>query len=115
MADTSAAMTDTSTAMTDTTMAAAAGDTSASATADGAVAIKDFSFTPKDITVKVGTAVTWTNGDDFAHSIESGDGSFDSEKLDSGATFSHTFDTAGTFKYRCGIHNSMTGSVVVEP
>ena len=31
------------------------------------VKIDNFSFTPATITVKVGTQITWTNGDDIPH------------------------------------------------
>ncbi|HEY8093197.1 MAG TPA: cupredoxin family copper-binding protein [Acidimicrobiales bacterium] len=80
---------------------------------DGAVSIKDFAFSPGDATVAVGTAVTWTNNDSATHRIKSGDGSFDSEDLKNGSTFEHTFDTAGTFEYVCGIHPSMKGTITV--
>jgi plastocyanin len=77
------------------------------------VSIKDFMFDPGGVTVAKGTTVTWTNGDDFAHSVVADDDSFMSEDLDQGATFSQTFDKAGEFSYICGIHNSMTGTVTV--
>jgi len=78
------------------------------------VAIKDFMFKPQAIAVKAGTEVTWTNGDDFAHTVKSEDGSFDSSDIAPAKTFSHRFDAAGTYKYFCNIHNSMTGSVTVS-
>jgi plastocyanin len=28
-------------------------------------------------------------------------------------TFTHRFDTPGTYPYFCGVHNSMTGTVIV--
>ena len=80
-----------------------------------AVAIRDFAFDPPMITVKAGATVTWTNGDSFAHSVKSADGSFVSQDLQSGQTYSTGFAAPGTFPYVCGIHNSMTGTVVVEP
>jgi plastocyanin len=85
----------------------------APAAGPGAVTIKDFSFDPGDLTVAKGTKVTWTNDDSPTHRIKSGDGSFDSEDLKNGATFEHTFDTAGTFDYICGIHPSMKGKITV--
>jgi plastocyanin len=81
----------------------------------GTVSIRDFTFTPKAITVKAGETVTWQNNDGFAHTATATDKSvFDSGNLDEGATFEHTFDTPGTFEYACSIHGQMTGSVVVE-
>ena len=57
---------------------------------------------------------TWTNRDGTAHSVKSDDGSFVSQDLDPGQTFTATFKTPGTFAYVCGIHSSMTGTVVVQ-
>jgi plastocyanin len=99
----------------DTNTVAAATTVAPPAGAATAVAIKDFAFSPQAVTVKVGSAVTWTNGDGFAHSVKSGDGSFVSENIEQGQSYSATFATPGTFAYICGIHNSMTGTVVVEP
>ena len=79
------------------------------------VAIKDFAFSPETVTVKVGSAITWTNGDGFAHSVKSADGSFVSQDLQEGQSFTTTFTAPGTYAYICGIHNFMTGTVVVEP
>jgi plastocyanin len=80
-----------------------------------AVTIQDFAFSPETVTVKVGSAITWTNGDGFAHSVKSADGSFVSQDLQQGQSFTATFSTPGSYAYVCGIHNSMTGTVVVEP
>ena len=79
----------------------------------GAVTIKDFAFDPGDLSVAKGTTVTWKNDDSATHRIKSGDGSFDSEDLKNGDSFEHTFDTAGTFDYICGIHPSMKGKITV--
>ena len=78
------------------------------------VAIVEFTYEPEAVRVKAGTEVTWTNEDSFAHTVTADDGSFDSKNMDKGATFSHRFDTPGTFKYFCAIHNYMTGSVVID-
>jgi len=104
------------------TAAISSGDDGAAATTTAAPAgqavaatIVDFAFSPEPVTVKAGQTVTWTNKDPFAHSIQSGDGSFDSAPLGQGASYSATFSTPGTYAYLCGIHSSMTGTVVVEP
>jgi plastocyanin len=77
------------------------------------VTIADFAFIEPQITLPVGSSLTWTNSDSFGHSVVADDDSFRSETLESGATFVHTFDTAGDFTYICGIHPSMTGTVTV--
>jgi plastocyanin len=80
------------------------------------VSIVDFAFTPKTITVPVGTTVRWTNNGNAPHTVTSTSSpkAFDSGTLNSGDTFQHTFTTAGQFPYRCNIHPSMTGTVIVE-
>lgn len=77
--------------------------------------IADFAFSPEPITVKAGGTVTWTNDDPFAHTVKAKDATFDSADLVEGATFRHTFSQPGSYPYICGIHNSMTGTVVVLP
>jgi amicyanin len=78
------------------------------------IAIDNFTFTAPTITVAVGTTVTWTNRDDVPHTVVSTDNAFKSRALDTDQSFSHTFETAGTFKYYCSLHPRMTGQVVVN-
>jgi plastocyanin len=78
------------------------------------VSIENFSFSPATITVKKGTTVTWTNNDTTAHTVTADSGNaFDSGTMEQGKTFSHTFDSAGTFKYHCTLHSDMHGTVTV--
>lgn len=80
----------------------------------GAVRIENFLFVPEMITVRAGTTVTWTNGDDAPHTVEGeGDAFAESPRLDRGGTFSHTFSAPGRINYLCGIHNYMRATVVV--
>jgi plastocyanin len=85
-----------------------------SAAAGDAVSIAGFAFQPGEITVSVGTTVTWTNNDTPGHTVTADDGSFKSDTLATGTTFSQTFASAGTFAYHCSIHSSMTGTVTVK-
>lgn len=78
------------------------------------VEIKDFNYLPANLKVKAGTEVTFTNLDEFAHTVTARDKSFDSGNMDKDAVFKQTFDKAGTYEYFCSIHNSMTGQVTVE-
>jgi plastocyanin len=79
------------------------------------------SFSPQNITINVGDTVEWI-WDSSTHSATSGtpgnpDGLFDSGVLNSGATFSFTFLTAGAFSYFCTPHGlccGMVGSVTVN-
>ena len=80
---------------------------------DAFVHIKDFEFTPATVTITVGGTVKWTNDGPSTHTVTADDGSFDSGDLSQGKTYSHTFQTAGTFAYHCSIHSSMTATVIV--
>jgi plastocyanin len=83
------------------------------ASAPASVTIADFAFEPEALTVPVGTNVTWTNRDPLAHSIRAADESFESDDLGDGTAFQFTFDAPGEYAYVCGIHPSMSGTVVV--
>ena len=81
---------------------------------DTAVKIENFTFAPQRLTVKAGTTVTWTNGDDIPHALASTTKAFKSKVLDSEDKFSFTFTTAGVYEYFCSLHPHMTGTIVVE-
>jgi plastocyanin len=76
------------------------------------VSLKNFAIDPSDITVAVGGTVTFTNNDTVQHNI-AGD-NWSSGPMAAGATFPHTFTTAGSFPIHCLIHPSMTANVTVK-
>jgi plastocyanin len=78
-----------------------------------AAAIGNFSFAPREVSVRVGAAVEWTNKDDTPHTITSDEDLFSSPLMDTNQTFRHTFASAGRFSYHCKLHPTMTGAVVV--
>jgi plastocyanin len=78
------------------------------------VKIDNFSFTPPTLTVKAGTQITWTNGDDIPHTVVSDSQTFKSKVLDTDEKFTFTASKPGTYSYFCSIHPKMTGKVVVE-
>jgi plastocyanin len=78
-----------------------------------AVAIDNFAFSPATLKAKVGQKVTWTNKQSVAHTVTANAGAFN-HPMPSGATFSFTFTTAGTFTYHCTIHPSMRGTIAVS-
>lgn len=104
------------------------GDSSSSAGTDGStVTTKLLAYEPQELTVKVGTTVTWTVSDSVAHTVTTGDfklggdglrtsenpdGVID-EEIGSGKDASHTFTEPGTYTYYCSIHKGMTGVVEV--
>jgi len=77
-------------------------------------------FIPSIVTIDVGGEVTWENNDTAAHTTTAGSpqdgpsGVFDSSLIIAGSSFSHTFDSAGTYDYFCMVHPWMIGTVVVS-
>ena len=81
----------------------------------GAISIDNFTFNPKQLTVKAGTTVTWTNRDDIPHGIASSSNAFARSKpLTTDDGFSFTFTTPGTYQFFCYLHPTMVGTIVVE-
>jgi plastocyanin len=82
------------------------------------VKVSSFQFTPKVVTVAVGSTVEWVNSGG-RHTVEADDGSFKSDTLADGAKFSHTFAKAGKYPYHCSFHGEkggkdMAGTVIVK-
>lgn len=70
-----------------------------------AVGIVDFDFSEKNIKIKKGTTVTWTNNGDVEHNAQ---------KDGVGETYSFTFSEAGEFPYHCAPHSdSMMANITV--
>jgi plastocyanin len=80
---------------------------------DTTITIDNFTFAPAELTVKVGTTVTWKNHDDIPHMIVSA-GKFRSKALDTDDSYSFTFTAAGAYAYFCSLHPHMTGTIKVE-
>jgi plastocyanin len=81
----------------------------------GRVQIAGFAFGPADTKVAVGGSITWLNGDNTAHTVDSegSAGGLDSDSIAPGATYTHTFDQPGTYTYFCAFHPFMQGRVEV--
>ncbi|MPZ99838.1 MAG: hypothetical protein GEU80_10980 [Dehalococcoidia bacterium] len=74
------------------------------------VTVEDNEFSARVIQVPPGTEVTWTWDANNDHNVV-GDG-FQSDAQQDG-TFAHAFADPGTYDYRCTLHGSMTGRVIV--
>lgn len=72
-------------------------------------------FDPAQLTVKVGTTVTWKVVGQSTHDLAARDGSFIDRTMSFGQTFSFTFTKAGRYAYVCMQHegDGMTGEVTV--
>lgn len=74
-----------------------------------------YRFEPAVITVPEGTTVTWTNHDNFTHSIRLLDDGGDVLDLPPEQSVSFTFSGPGEHRYDCSFHpNDMSGVVVVS-
>jgi plastocyanin len=80
----------------------------------GAETLGDQAFRPDDLTVAVGSTVTWTNTDSVSHTSTSDAVGWNSGIVPPSGQFSFTFQTAGTFPYHCAIHPGMVGRVVAR-
>jgi len=79
--------------------------------------MQDIEYVPKEVTVKKGGTVTWTNSDSVTHTVtkQGGPGpEFDSGNMEVDATFKQKFDAAGKVDYVCTIHPNQTGTITVE-
>jgi plastocyanin len=76
------------------------------------VNIQGSAFVPQTLTIPVGSTVQWTNLDAIAHTSTSA-GNWDSGTLNQNQSFSHTFNSPGTFQYVCSFHPNMTGTINV--
>ena len=81
------------------------------------ITMRNFEFDPPEITVPVGTTVTWV--DELGrHTVETADGVIKSDTIITGQTFQKTFDKPGTYEYFCSNHGAadrtgMVGRVIV--
>jgi len=89
-------------------------------TGAGTQQISQIYYDPQDISVTIDSTVQWINEDETIHTVTNGtpdegaSGIFDSSIIDAGNSYTHTFDSAGTFDYYCIVHPWMIGSVIVE-
>lgn len=79
------------------------------------VTIQNSAFSPQVIAVNAGDTVTWVNKDSVSHTTVSDNALiWDSGNLAPGQKYSRVFKYVGSYKFHCGIHPSMTGTVVVR-
>jgi plastocyanin len=75
--------------------------------------ISGFQFLAKEISIDVGTTITWTNKDNSIHTASSIDYKFDSGYLNNNQSYKFKFISAGIYTYRCNLHSGMIGKINV--
>jgi plastocyanin len=81
-----------------------------------AISINNGKFRPKNVSVKTGTTLTWTNNDDTPQTVTSdAPGVFDSGPIAPGATFQYTFSKDGVFPYHSTGTSGSYGTITVAP
>ncbi|MEP6849407.1 MAG: cupredoxin family copper-binding protein [Acidobacteriota bacterium] len=80
------------------------------------ITIENFAFSPSDITIAVGTKVTWINKDEAPHTATSTspEKKFNSGGMDTNDKFSFTFNEKGDFPYFCALHPQMKANIKVK-
>jgi plastocyanin len=98
-----------------TLLASCAAETPAEPVATNIVDLpRSYRFEPEVITVPDGTTVTWTNHDQFTHSVRLLDDGGDVMTMAPGESVSFTFSGAGEHHYDCSFHaTDMQGLVIV--
>ena len=108
-------------------------NTSGTGASNNTVLILNYAYVPADLTVPIGTTVTWINQDSVGHTVTEGDPNspkqanlraFDSSGeavtgkvalIGAGESWSYTFTTPGTYEYYCIVHPYMIGHITVSP
>jgi plastocyanin len=80
------------------------------AAAKTTVAVADDVFEPAEVEVAKGESVAWKWEGKNPHNVS---GSGFKSKIQTSGSFTKAFDKAGTFEYRCEVHPTMKGTVVV--
>src|SRR5215472_11327207 len=80
------------------------------------VVIDNYKFAPADLTIPVGTTVTWVNHDAEVHTVTAADSpkSFKSSGMDTDDKFSFTFTKPGSYSYICSVHPYMMAKIIVR-
>ncbi|HKY49867.1 MAG TPA: plastocyanin/azurin family copper-binding protein [Candidatus Limnocylindria bacterium] len=102
-------------AVAPTTVAPATTASPAATAATALVEMGDHFFAPAQLTVRVGTTVTWKSVGQSTHDLAARDGSFKIPGMSFGDTYSYTFTRAGSYPYVCAQHegDGMTGTITV--
>jgi plastocyanin len=90
------------------------GSSQPASTATKSIKITATAFSPASVTIKSGDAVKWTNSDTKNHQVVANNGAFASPTLAPNHSYTHVFNTAGTYRYHDALHPALTGRVIVK-
>lgn len=77
--------------------------------------IKNFAYSKKTVTIRVGQRIKWVNRDEHRHNAYSSkSGGPKGPLLGKGKSWTWTAKKAGTFSYYCTPHTFMKGKIVVK-
>jgi plastocyanin len=77
---------------------------------------QEWTYSPAELSTRVGKLVVWTNTGAVAHTVTADDGkTFDSGSIDPKGSFTLTPTAPGTFAYHCSFHPWMKATLVVTP
>ena len=75
--------------------------------------VKSYRFEPGTIEINAGRSVTWTNEDNFTHTVQVDDR--EDHEVERGESVSIAFAQPGTYHYVCTLHSrDMEGEVIVR-
>jgi plastocyanin len=81
------------------------------------IEIKNTRYDPKEIEIKVGTTVFWTNSDksrNYQVYEKSSNQKFNSGQIKPFESFNYTFNEPGTYRFNDAVFTFMNGVVIVE-
>jgi plastocyanin len=78
------------------------------------VSITATAFSPTSRTIATTDSIKWTNNDTKNHQVVANNGAFVSPTIGPGKSYTHVFNTAGTFRYHDALYPSHTGKIIVN-
>jgi plastocyanin len=88
--------------------------TAALAAVTRVVTINAAGFSPVTRTIQTGDSIRWRNSDNVNHQVVADNGHFASPVLRPNQTYTRTFNTSGTFRYRDALEPAERGTIVVQ-
>jgi len=72
-------------------------------------------YIPESVEVRRGDVISWTNQDPFPHTVTFESFESDSKEIPAMGQWTMTAPANGQYSYRCRLHPTMHGTLVVKP